>query len=81
MYEKVLGTFLLCLRCPERRRGIYANCGYRQLLVENYTALYPIDEEKKQMIAVTVRYFSNNHQTRFKKTNAPPKSSPPARSK
>ena len=27
-------------RCPERRRGIYANKGYRQLLVKNYTVIF-----------------------------------------
>ncbi len=43
-------------RCPERKRGVYANRGYRQLFVENYTAVFRIDEVKKTVIVVTVRY-------------------------
>ena len=37
-------------RCPERTTGIYAHQGYRQLLVDNYTAVYRVDESKKQVI-------------------------------
>ena len=33
-----------------------ANRGYRQLFVENYTAIFRIDEAKKTVIVVTVRY-------------------------
>ena len=43
-------------RCPERKFGAYAYRGYRQLFVKNYTALFRIDEQKKQVIVVTVRY-------------------------
>ena len=43
-------------RCPERRVGAYANKGYRQLIVKNFTAVYRIDEEKKRVIVITVRY-------------------------
>ena len=43
-------------RCPERKRGTYANRGYRQLFVENYTAVFRIDEAKKTVIVVTIRY-------------------------
>lgn len=46
-------------RCPERRRGAYAYLGYRQLLVENYTVIYRIQESEKQVIVVTVRYSSS----------------------
>ena len=44
---------------PERRRGAYAYRGYRQLLVENYTVIYRIQESEKQVIVVTVRYSSS----------------------
>ena len=47
-------------RCPERRRGVYANRGYRQLLVKNYTVIYRVDEPNKQVIVVTVRYSPSN---------------------
>jgi len=43
-------------RCPERKIGTYANRGYRQLFVGNYTVLFRIDETKKWVIIVTVRY-------------------------
>ena len=46
-------------RCPERRRGAYAYRGYRQLLEENYTVIYRIQESEKQVIVVTVRYSSS----------------------
>lgn len=47
-------------RCPERRKGAYANKGYRQLLVRNYTILYRVEESKKQVVIVTVRYSRSN---------------------
>ena len=43
-------------RGATRKVGIYANAGYRQLFVENYTIVYRIDEDKKLVIIVTVRY-------------------------
>ena len=43
-------------RCPERRVGAYADHGYRQLLMENYTIIFRIDEEYRPVIVVTVRY-------------------------
>ena len=46
-------------RCPERKVGAYANRGYRQLFVKNFTALFRINEQKKQVIIVTVRYSSS----------------------
>ena len=46
-------------RCPERKIGIYANKGYRQLFVGNYTALFRINEERKIVMVVTVRYSSS----------------------
>lgn len=39
-----------------RRVGAYANKGYRQLFVKNFTILYRIDEKMKMVIVVTVRY-------------------------
>ena len=46
-------------RCPERKIGTYANQGYRQLFIGNYTALFRIDEERKLVIVITVRYSSS----------------------
>lgn len=58
--EQICSLEYLPYRCPERKRGTYANRGYRQLLVKNYTIVYRIDEEKKQVIIVTVRYTPSN---------------------
>jgi addiction module RelE/StbE family toxin len=39
-----------------RKTGTYANKGYRQLFVGNFTILYRIEETKKRVLVVTVRY-------------------------
>jgi len=46
-------------RCPARKIGAYANRGYRQLFIGNYTAIFRIDEERKLVIVVTIRYSSS----------------------
>jgi addiction module RelE/StbE family toxin len=43
-------------RFPERKTGAYANRGYRQLFVGNYTVIYRVDEIHRQVIVVTIRY-------------------------
>ncbi len=55
----VLSLEIMPHRCPERKRGAYANRGYRQLFVENYTAIFRVDEVKKTVVVVTVRYSSS----------------------
>ena len=54
--DAILSLETMPYRCPERRHGAYANRGYRQLFVENYTAVFRIDEAKKMVIVITVRY-------------------------
>ena len=54
--DAILSLETMPYRCPERKRGSYANRGYRQLFVENYTAVFRIDETKKMVIVVTIRY-------------------------
>jgi len=54
--SSILGLDIMPHRCPERRVGKYANKGYRQLFIKNYTAVFRIDEQAKQVIIVTVRY-------------------------
>jgi plasmid stabilization system protein ParE len=39
-----------------RTTGAYANKGYRQLFVGNFTVLYRIEDVKKMILIVTVRY-------------------------
>jgi len=55
----ILSLDIMPHRCPERKIGTYANKGYRQLLIGNYTAIFRIDEEKKLVIVVTIRYSSS----------------------
>ena len=54
--EELLSLEQMPYRCQERKNGIYANRGYRQLLIGNFTAVYRVDEAKKLVIIVTVRY-------------------------
>jgi len=54
----ILSLDIMPHRCPERRIGAYANKGYRQLFIGNFTAVFRIDEEKKLVIVVTIRYSS-----------------------
>ena len=43
-------------RGAPRRIGNYANKGYRQLFIKNYTIVYRVDDTEKQVIIVTVKY-------------------------
>ena len=58
--KQILSLDQMPYRCPERTRGAYANRGYRELVVENYTVIYRVDEPTKQVIVVTVRYSRSN---------------------
>ena len=57
--DAILSLDTLPHRCPERKVGTYAKKGYRQLFIGNYTALFRIDEENKQVMVVTIRYSSS----------------------
>ena len=52
----ILSLEELPYRCAERKHGLYANKGYRQLFVKNYTVIYRIEEEQKRVMVVAVRY-------------------------
>lgn len=58
--EAILELDQMPYRCPERNRGIYAYQGYREFLVENYTAIYRVDEEAKTVVIITVQYSARN---------------------
>lgn len=45
----------------ERNVGRYAGKGYRQLLIDNYIAVFRIDEAKKIVYVVTVQYQGRNN--------------------
>lgn len=44
----------------ERNEGSYAGKGYRQLLVDNYIAIFRIDEAHKTVYVVTIQYQGRN---------------------
>lgn len=54
--EAIFFLEVMPYRGAKRRVGAYANKGYRQLFVKNFTVVYRIDEAKKQVIIVNVRY-------------------------
>ena len=58
--EGIISLESMPYRCPERKRGIYANQGYRQLFIKNYTIIYRIDEASKSVIIVTIRYSASD---------------------
>lgn len=43
-------------RGSERKVGIYANRGYRQLFIQDFTIIYRVDENKNNVLIVTVKY-------------------------
>ena len=60
LQEAVLGLAEMPYRGAERRVGAFADKGYRQLFVKNFTAVYRIDESNKTVIVVTVKYSRSN---------------------
>lgn len=44
----------------ERNEGRYAGKGYRQLLIDNYIAIFRIDEPNKIVYVVTIQYQGRN---------------------
>lgn len=54
--DGILGLYEMPYRGSIRRVGAFANKGYRQIFVKNFTIVYRIDEAKKLVIIVTVRY-------------------------
>lgn len=44
----------------ERNEGRYAGKGYRQLLIDNYVAIFRIDEVTKTVYVVTIQYQGRN---------------------
>lgn len=52
----ILGLDEMPYRGAVRRTGAFANRGYRQIFVKNFTIVYRIDEPHKTVIIVTIRY-------------------------
>lgn len=52
----VLDLVYFPYRGAERKVGVYAGKGYRQVFIDNFTVVYRINENDKEVIIVTVRY-------------------------
>ncbi|MCD8010865.1 MAG: type II toxin-antitoxin system RelE/ParE family toxin [Lachnospiraceae bacterium] len=44
----------------EQQEGRYAGKGYRQLLIDNYIAIFRIDEKRKIVTVITIQYQRRN---------------------
>lgn len=56
MEKAILSLECMPYRGSERKVGAYANKGYRQMFVKNFTIIYRVDEKRHFVIIVTVRY-------------------------
>lgn len=54
--DAILSLEIMPQRGTKRLVGAYATRGYRQLFVGDFTIVYRIDEVKKQVIIVTIRF-------------------------
>lgn len=54
--DAVLSLDEMPYRGSIRRTGAFANRGYRQLFGKNFTIVYRIDEVRKMVMIVTIRY-------------------------
>ena len=44
----------------DRLSGRYAGMGYKQLLIDNYIAIFKIDKAAKKVLVITVQYQGRN---------------------
>lgn len=58
--KAIKGLDLMPQSHQERHEGSYAGKGYRQLLIDNYVAIFRIDEKEKTVYVVTVQYQGRN---------------------
>lgn len=56
----ILGLDTMPYSHQDRLVGRYAGTGYKQLLIDNYIAIYRIDEDTKTVWVVTVQYYARN---------------------
>lgn len=58
--DAILGLDTLPASHQDRLVGRYAGKGYKQLLIDNYIAIFRIDEAKKTVYVVTVQYYGRD---------------------
>ena len=58
--KAILGLETFPQSHQERTEGRYAAKGYHQLLIDNYIAIFRIDEPNKTVYVVTIQYQGRN---------------------
>lgn len=58
--ESILGLDTFPQSHQERNEGRYAGKGYRQLVIDNYIAIFRINEPQKTVYVVTIQYQGRN---------------------
>ena len=58
--KAILGLETFLQSHQERNEGRYAAKGYHQLLIDNYIAIFRIDEPNKTVYVVTIQYQGRN---------------------
>ena len=58
--ESILGIDTFPQSHQERNEGRYAGKGYRQLVIDNYIAIFRINEPQKTVYVVTIQYQGRN---------------------
>lgn len=56
----ILGLDIFPESHQDRTTGRYAGKGYKQLIIDNYIAIFRINEEKMRVLVVTVQYQGRN---------------------
>ena len=59
--EAIFGLESMPHRGALRKTGAYANKGYRQLFVGNFTVVYRVEEVKKMVLVITIRYSKSQY--------------------
>lgn len=58
--KSILGLDTFPQSHQERNEGRYAGKGYRQLLIDNYIAIFRINEPQKTVYVATIQYQGRN---------------------
>lgn len=60
--EAILGLAAFPNSHQDRLVGFYANKGYKQLLIDNYIAIFRVDEDedKKKVYVITIQYVGRD---------------------
>ena len=58
--KSILGLDTFPQSHQERNEGRYAGKGYRQLIIDNYIAIFRINEPQKTVYVVTIQYQGRN---------------------